>query len=113
MTKFLTALLGVTLLLGACTTDPTTGVQSLTPAATQAISVACTLDKLAPGTVATVGAITSIADPATVGAVVLANQADALAHPAVVAACAAALPGSTPLTVTPVPVAPAVIPATK
>jgi len=95
---FVFAGLGIGSLIG-CTTDPTTGAVTLTPVGQSLVKIGCTLDTLAPGAVATVGAITTITDPKVANDVALANQVDQLAHPAVVAACAEALPGSVPATV--------------
>ena len=76
------------------------------------LTVACTADKLAPAAVAAGGTIATIANPASVAVVAGVNAGDQALHPLVQAACAAALPGSVPVSgtvnITSVPVAPAI-----
>lgn len=68
----------------------------LTPQAQNVIGVLCKADQAAPAVVQGTGSVVVMLSPDQAGNVALANDADKLAHPVVQAACASALPGSTP-----------------
>ena len=75
----------------------------------QIVTAGCTSDPTAYSLLKAGEAIATIVDPATVAIIAPLNAVDAIAHPAVQAACATALPGSVPVPntvqVTSVPVA--------
>lgn len=84
--------------LSACNSDGTIK-PSVIAAINNVVTVTCQVDQAVPGLVAAGGAIYATVDPSAANDVATATKVEQLAHPAVVAACNAAVPASKPIAV--------------
>jgi hypothetical protein len=71
----------------------------LSPQAQNAITIGCALDGVVPTAINLADAIATIVDPAVGAEITALSTADALVHPAVTAACTAAMAGSKPVAI--------------